>query len=139
MNRDVMTEFQKERENQLGYRCGSIDWDIGDKNIALSRSFQINRVVTGEHYAYVAELRKLRLFSTRFSIVAEINVKLLRQGVTFLEVASYRQVGMKGSTSFSLRNLAETATVFWRLLYEVYFGNPKAYSKRPVRVTLGDQ
>jgi len=84
----------------------------------------------------VAELRKLRLFSTRFSIVAEINVKLLRQGVTFLEVASYRQVGMKGSTSFSLRNLVETATVFWRLLYEVYIGNPKAYSKRPVRVTL---
>jgi glycosyltransferase involved in cell wall biosynthesis len=85
----------------------------------------------------VANLRKLRLFSTRFSIVAEINVKLLRQGVSFLEVPSYRQVGMKGSSSFSLSNLGEAAAVFCRLLYDVYVANPGTYAKRPVRVRLG--
>ncbi len=84
----------------------------------------------------VANLRGLRLFSTRFSIVAEINVKLLRQGVTFIEVASWRQVGMKGSSSFSLRNLGEAASVFCRLLYDVHVANPQDYSRRPVRVTL---
>jgi len=85
----------------------------------------------------VANLRRLRLFSTRFSIVAEINVKLLRQGVSFLEVPSHRQVGMKGSSSFSLRNLWETASVFCRLLYDVHVANPGAYARRPVRVRLG--
>jgi len=83
----------------------------------------------------VAQLRELSLISTRFSIVAEINVKLLRQGLSFCEVPSYRQTGMAGSTSFSLRNLAETFSVFCQLLYEVHCKNSDLYSRRPVRVT----
>lgn len=85
----------------------------------------------------VDRLRDLQLISTRFSIVAEINVKLLRQGITFLEVPSYRQTGLAGSTSFSLRNLAETASVFVRLFYEVHFKSPARYNHRPVRVIPG--
>lgn len=83
----------------------------------------------------VAKLRELQLTSTRFSIVAEINVKLLRQGVSFFEVPSYRQTGLAGSSSFSLRNLAETLSVFCRLFYEVHFRSPARYAHRPIRVT----
>ena len=82
----------------------------------------------------VGALRELDIFSTRFSIVAELNVKLLRRGVSFMEVASVRQVGLEGSTSFSLRNLLETATVFFRLLYEIHIRNSAFYAKRPVRI-----
>jgi len=84
----------------------------------------------------VAQIRNLQLFSTRFSVVAEINVKLLRQGVSFLEVASYRQVGMRDSTSFSLQNLWETASAFWRLLFEVHVLHRGNYKRRPVRILL---
>jgi glycosyltransferase involved in cell wall biosynthesis len=85
----------------------------------------------------VAKLRELRLYSTRFSIVAEINVRLLRQGLSFIELPSTRQAGMEGSTSATMRSLAETARVFVRLLVDVYFKEPGRYAKRPVRVTGG--
>jgi dolichol-phosphate mannosyltransferase len=85
----------------------------------------------------VGKLKTLSLFSTRFSIVAEINVKLLRQGVSFIEVPSYRQVGMNGSTSFSLRNLWETASVFCRLLVEIHVKNPELFGRRPIRIFPG--
>jgi glycosyltransferase involved in cell wall biosynthesis len=92
--------------------------------------------VNGPSIYPVPQLRKMRLVSTRFSIVAEINVKLLRQGVTFIEVASYRQVGLAGSSSFSMRNLWETGAVLLRLLYEVHVRDPEKYARRPVRVIL---
>jgi len=82
----------------------------------------------------VARLRGLQINSTRFSIVAEINVKLLRQGLSFLELPSYRQTGLTGSSSFSFRNLVETAAVFCRLFYEVHLKSPARYARRPVRV-----
>jgi glycosyltransferase involved in cell wall biosynthesis len=82
----------------------------------------------------VARLRELELFSSRFSIVAEINVKLLRQGVSFIEIPGHRQVGLEGSSSFSLRNLREVTAVFLRLFYEIHLRNPQLYQKRPVRV-----
>jgi glycosyltransferase involved in cell wall biosynthesis len=82
----------------------------------------------------VEKLRQLELCSTRFSIVAEINVKLLRQGVTFVEVPSNRQVGLEGSTSFSLRSLIETIRVFFQVLLDVYVRHPAKYAHRPVRL-----
>jgi len=86
----------------------------------------------------VAKLRELELRSTRFSIVAEINIKLLRQGLSFTEVPGMRQVGDVGSTSFSLRSLGETARVFLSLLADVYVRERQRYRKRPVRVMRAD-
>jgi len=83
----------------------------------------------------VGRLRDLKLRSTRFSIIAEINVKLLRQGVTFVEVASNRQAGLDGSTSFGLRNLVETIRVFLEVLWDVYVRHPAKYAHRPVRLS----
>ena len=82
----------------------------------------------------MARLRELSLTSTRFSIVAEINVKLLRQGLSFCELPSHRQTGLAGSSSFSLRNLAETIAVFCHLCYEVHFKSRAHYAHRPRRV-----
>ena len=79
------------------------------------------------------KLKQMELHSTRFSIVAEINVRLLRQGVSFMELASNRQVGMEGSTSASWRSLLETARVFTQIFADVYFRERERYGKRPVR------
>ena len=83
-----------------------------------------------------AKLLELELHSTRFSIVAEINIKLLRQGLSYTEVPGTRQMGDVGSTSFSLRSLAETARVFLCLLADVYVKERRRYAKRPVRVVV---
>jgi len=82
----------------------------------------------------VARLRDLELHSTRFSIVAEINVKLMRQGITFIEVPSNRQVGLEGSTSFSLRSILEAFRVFAWVIVDVYIRDRQKYSLRPVRL-----
>jgi glycosyltransferase involved in cell wall biosynthesis len=79
-------------------------------------------------------LRELKLHSTRFSIVAEINVKLLRQGLTYVELPSNRQVGLEGSTSASLKSLLETMRVFLQLLADVYWREPSRYGRRPTRI-----
>jgi glycosyltransferase involved in cell wall biosynthesis len=81
-----------------------------------------------------ARLRQLQLFSNRFSIVTEINVKLLRQGVSFLEMPSLRQTGLEGSTSLSFRNLREVTAAFFRLGCEIHLKNRRAYGLRPRRV-----
>lgn len=82
----------------------------------------------------IAGLRQLELHSTRFSIVAEINVKLLRQGMSFSEIPSYRQTGLQGSTSLSFGSLLESVRVFIQLIADVYLLHRARYGKRPVRV-----
>ena len=82
----------------------------------------------------LARLRALKLHSTRFSIVAEINVKLLRQGLSFIEIPSNRQVGLEGSTSATLRSLVETGRVFIQICLDVFSREPSRYAHRPVRV-----
>ena len=79
-------------------------------------------------------LQELKLKSTRFSIVVEINVKLLRQGLSFLELPSSRQVGMLGSTSASFISFIEVIKVYLHLIYEVHIKSKSKYIKRPSRV-----
>lgn len=83
----------------------------------------------------VNRLREIDLHSTKFSIVSEINVKLLRQGVTFVEIPSSRRGESEKSTSFSFRNLIETANVFFQVLLDVYVRSPTKYGHRPVRLS----
>lgn len=87
----------------------------------------------------VRQLRDLELRSTRFSIVAEINVKLLRRGATFSEIASFRQMGLHRSRSFSLRSLGESIRVFVRLLADVHLRQRALYSGRPRRIAYVGQ
>lgn len=83
-----------------------------------------------------APLKKMSLFSSRFSIVAEINIRLLRQGCSFIELASNRQVGMDGSTSASFQSLLEVVKVYFLLIKEIFFTNKDLYKKRPIRVSI---
>ena len=78
-------------------------------------------------------LREIKLKSTRFSIVAELNVKILRHGISFVEIPSSRQIGSIGSTAVTLRSLAETISVFFHLVVEICFINKSKYTKYPFR------
>ncbi len=118
------------------------DEQRGRMRYLLSNLFRVIYTTTFDLYVvYVngpavyptAGLRALKLHSTRFSIVAEINVKLLRQGVSFVELPSNRQVGMEGSTSATWRSLMETARVYLHVFADVYFRERERYSRRPVR------
>ncbi len=81
-----------------------------------------------------AKLRELDLISSRFSIVAEINVKLLRQGLSFLEVPGYKQTGNSGSMSLSFLSLIEVCIIFFRLFWKVNFSEKKRFNQKAVRI-----
>jgi len=78
-------------------------------------------------------LKELEIKSTRFSIIAEIRVKLLKQGVTFYELSSYMQTGLEASTALSIGNLYEVISTFVWLVWEVNFAQKGHYNKNPIR------
>lgn len=78
-------------------------------------------------------LRTVRLRSTQFSIMTEMNVKLLRQGVTFAEFPSCR-IGVEKTGSLSFKSFFETVRVFFEVIFDVYVRERAFYDKRPVRV-----
>ena len=80
-----------------------------------------------------AAARAAMLRSRRFSIIAEMNVKLLRMGCTFAEVPGYFQAGPKVRRTVTLRNLAEVILSFVRLFIDVRIRNRQRFAKRPTR------
>ena len=79
-------------------------------------------------------LTELDLISSRFSIVAEINVKLLRQGLSYLQVPGNQQRGAEGSSALRLTSLLEVMSVFLRLVWQVHVSRRTLFSKRPREV-----
>ena len=83
-----------------------------------------------------AKVRALRIRSSRFSIFAEINIKLLCQGGSYCEVPGYRQNGLQGSTSLSLKNFIEVIATYFKLVWEIQFSHRPEFNKKPVRVAV---
>lgn len=77
--------------------------------------------------------RAAKLKARRFSIITELNVKLLRMGSTFAEVPGYFQAGPKVRRTVTLRNLYEVMTSFFRLAYEIHLAGRSRYNLRPKR------
>lgn len=81
-------------------------------------------------------LRRLKIRSSRFSVLAEVNTKLLCQGITFCEVAGYRQNSLAGSTSLSFKNFIEVVVTYLKLVGEIKMFNRQEFSQKPIRVNL---
>lgn len=79
-------------------------------------------------------LKSLNLFSTRYSIFAEITIKLLRSGVKYMEVEGYMNPEAKKSSALKIRNLVEVIFSFCYLLYDIHFKNRKVYQQKSERV-----
>ncbi|NQU67563.1 MAG: glycosyltransferase [Candidatus Marinimicrobia bacterium] len=80
------------------------------------------------------KLKQLELNSTRFAIVAEVTVKLLRTGCTYQEYPSFMERGADGSSAITLKNLFEVCLSFVRLIADVLIINRQKYDHRPVRI-----
>jgi glycosyltransferase involved in cell wall biosynthesis len=82
----------------------------------------------------VARLREMGLRAQRYSLHAEINVKLLRQPITFVEVDGYMSPAIGKSSALRLRNLVEVARAYLRLCHEVFVTKREQYAHRATRV-----
>ncbi len=81
-----------------------------------------------------AALRAIPTRARRYNIAAEINVKMLRRGHSYYELASYMNPLARKSSALSLRNLLDVAGSFLRLWWEVCISDRAQYAKQPVRV-----
>jgi len=82
----------------------------------------------------VARLREMDLQARRFSMHAEINVKLLRQPITFLEIDGYMDPTRDKSGALRLKNLLEVTRAFLRLCYQIFVVDREKYQYRATRV-----
>jgi glycosyltransferase involved in cell wall biosynthesis len=79
-------------------------------------------------------VRQLNLKSNRFSICAELTIKLLCSGCTYYEIPGYFQRGLDGSSALGLRNLREVIETFLKLIFEIKVQKRTLFNKRPQRV-----
>jgi len=92
--------------------------------------------VNGPAIYTTKEIKKLKLFSNRFSIVAEINTKLLKKGFSYCEIPAFRNNGLCNSASNGLKIIFETVKVYLLLVFEVYFFNKNKYKKNCRRINI---
>jgi glycosyltransferase involved in cell wall biosynthesis len=79
----------------------------------------------------------LRLCDIRargYSIMAETNVKMLRRGVTFMEVPGEMNTAATKSQAIKIKNLIEVFCTFFRLVWQVHFSQKAAYSQPAIRI-----
>jgi hypothetical protein len=81
----------------------------------------------------VERVRAIRPKSRRFSIVSEINVKLLRSGCSFAEIPGYFSGGKPGGAA-TWRNLLEVVSTFLRMNWEIHVSQRRRFANRPRRV-----
>ena len=118
---------------------------------ALSTIFNQTYCITfGVHVKYLQgspcysadRLRRLAIRSDGLSILAEINVKLLRSGASFLEVDGYYNSEVKKTSLSGIAGLTRAALhAAWNylgLIYEVRIKDRGRYSQRPRRIRPAD-
>lgn len=100
-------------------------------------SFNIHvKYINGNTVWPTALLRSIPMHARNYSIMAEVNTRVLRSPVTFLEVVGYLNPRPRKSYALRLRNLLEVAGIYFRLLWEVHVSQRKRYATHATRVIL---
>jgi len=82
----------------------------------------------------IAKLREMDLRARRYSLHGEINAKLLRQPITFVEIDGYMNPSVVKSSALSLKNIIEVVRSYLRLCFEIFVAHPEKYSSKATRV-----
>jgi len=80
--------------------------------------------------------RAVGLESERFSIISEMNVKLLRSGCTYAELPGYFQSGPKTRSTVTFANLREVVRLYINLAYKVHVSRRSEFNRRPTRIQI---
>ena len=96
------------------------------------------KYINGPAIYPTAKLKELTLHSRKFSIIAEINTKLLTQGLSFMEIPGYRQNNDEKSPAVSTGSLLETIITYIKLIYIVKIKHKELFNKVPKRIYFND-
>jgi hypothetical protein len=75
----------------------------------------------------------MNLRAQRYSLHSEINAKLLRQPITFLEVDGYMNPAVVKSSALRFKNLFEVMRAYLRVCFEIFVTNRARYSGKATR------
>lgn len=92
------------------------------------------RYINATPVCLVSHLRDLKLISRRYGVWAEIHTRLLRKGVSYVEVDGYYARSNAKSSALRIRNLTEVVSVYCRLWLEIFITSRKEYGQAPQRV-----
>jgi len=67
----------------------------------------------------IDKIKKLHIHSNGIAYASEVNIKLLRSGLNYIEVEGIMNVGSEGSTSIKLHNFIDIAKTVLFLLVEI--------------------
>lgn len=82
----------------------------------------------------VAALRQMDLRARRYSLHGEINTKLLRQPITFVEIDGYMNPSVVKSSAMSTKNVFEVVHSYLRLCFEIFVTNRSKYRSKAKRI-----
>jgi glycosyltransferase involved in cell wall biosynthesis len=82
----------------------------------------------------IEKLREMDLRARRYSLHGEINAKLLRQPITFIEIDGYMNPSVVKSSALRLKNIAEVMVSYLRLCFEIFVTHRDKYSSKAKRV-----
>jgi len=82
------------------------------------------------------KIKEFYLFSNRFSIWAELNIKLLKSGISFSEVGIEYKKKSFIDRSISLRNFCEVVINFVKIYLEIYLFKKQKYKNSSNRIYL---
>lgn len=140
---ELLLTFRDEAEILLTVPLNKETRSLG-RNI-ISMIYQLIQMVTFNVYvAYIngpgiwptAKTRAVALAAKRFSIISEMNVKLLRSGCSYAELPGYFNAMPKTRRTVTLKNLFEVVGLFMTLAYKVLIAQRKQFSLRPRRVQI---
>ena len=80
-------------------------------------------------------LRDCDIRARGYSIMAETNVKMLRRGVTFMEIPGEMNKSATKSQAIKWKNLVEVIGTFARLLWQVHVTQKDVYSRPAKRIS----
>tara|TARA_B100000242_G_C43053524_1_gene492451 strand:- start:1594 stop:2325 length:732 start_codon:yes stop_codon:yes gene_type:complete len=82
------------------------------------------------------KVKNLYLHSKRFSIISEINTKLLLSDIKYCEVPTFFSLSLRNRKTVTLKNFYDVTLSFLKLLIEIKFKNKSLYSNRSKRINI---
>jgi glycosyltransferase involved in cell wall biosynthesis len=82
------------------------------------------------------KLKDLYLHSKRFSIISEINTKLLKSDISYCEVPTFFSVSLRERKTVTLKNLYDVILSFLKLFVEIKIKNKSLYLKKSKRINI---
>ena len=85
---------------------------------------------------HTKNVKDLYLHSKRFSIISEINTKLLLSNITYCEVPTFFSLSLRNRKTITMKNLYDVVLSFLKLFFEIKIKSKSLYLKKSTRINI---